>query len=174
MTGVTAAGVSGAIVLLAVAWFTIVHSVSLVSVLAVYVRLRSRRSQAMTSASRPVVAPATAPAISIVFAARGEQATIVEQVRALLLLDYPRFEVVVVSEGEAGGTPDMAEMMKNMPGGGAGAMPDVGQMMKSLPGAAGAGTALPGVSLGSGSTPTIGQMAPKKKPKLKKETPPDP
>lgn len=70
------------------------------------------------------------------------------------------------------GTPDMAEMMKNIPGGGAGGMPDVGQMMKSLPGAAGAGAAPPGVSLGSGSTPSIGQMAPKKKPKLKKEAPP--
>lgn len=77
-----------------------------------------------------------------------------------------------IPAGEAGGAPDMAEMMKNMPGGGAGGMPDVGQMMKSLPGAAGAGTAPPGVSLGSGATPSIGQMAPKKKSKLKKENPP--
>lgn len=48
--------------------------------------------------------------------------------------------------GGAGGTPDMAEMMKNMPAGGAGGTPDMSQMMKNMPGG------------GAGGMPDVNQM----------------
>ena len=99
MTPATLVAVSDAVVLLAVAWFVIAHSVSLLSVVAVYARLRaSRRRGASTSHDAAVSSPAS-PGVSIVIVAGDDRAALVERIRALLLVDYPRFEVVVAGAG---------------------------------------------------------------------------
>jgi cellulose synthase/poly-beta-1,6-N-acetylglucosamine synthase-like glycosyltransferase len=51
--------------------------------------------------------PATPP-ISLIVPAFGEQATIAESLRGLLLLNYPQFEVVVINDGSHDRTLDMA------------------------------------------------------------------
>jgi len=104
VTPVTLADVAGAVVLLSVAWFTIAHSVSLLSVIAAYARLRDRRHQVVSASHDAVVSSPAAPGVSIVIAADDDRAALVERIRALLLVDYPRFEVVVAGVGSADGT----------------------------------------------------------------------
>ena len=104
MTSVTLADVASAVVLLSIVWFAIVHSVSLLSVVAVYARLRSRRHRTAAAGRDAVGGSPAAPGVSMVIAAGDDREHLVERVRALLLVDYARFEVVVAGAASADGT----------------------------------------------------------------------
>jgi len=104
VTPVTLADLASAAVLLSVVWFTIVHSASLLSVVAVYARLRARRHRVAAAIRDAVVGSPAAPGVSMIIAAGDDPARLVERVRSLLLIDYARFEVVVAGAGSADGT----------------------------------------------------------------------
>jgi cellulose synthase/poly-beta-1,6-N-acetylglucosamine synthase-like glycosyltransferase len=68
------------------------------SVVAFFVLLQHRRRWTSRALDVVMRSPAT-PAISVIAPAYNEEATIEQSLRSLLLLNYPRFEVVVVNDG---------------------------------------------------------------------------
>src|SRR5512147_53492 len=65
---------------------------------AIFASLRHRRRLSSLRLETMELSPFTPP-ISILIPAHNEQATIVENVRALLTLDYPALELIVVNDG---------------------------------------------------------------------------
>jgi cellulose synthase/poly-beta-1,6-N-acetylglucosamine synthase-like glycosyltransferase len=63
---------------------------------------RNRRRQ--TRRARALVNRISTPLVSIVVPARNEELTIVDSIRALLSMDYPTREIVVVNDGSSDGT----------------------------------------------------------------------
>ena len=72
---------------------------------ALKVSIKRNRQQAIASYDQMRVSPLTPP-ISILVPAHNEEGSIVESVRSLLTLDYPEFEVIVVSDGSSDSTLD--------------------------------------------------------------------
>lgn len=66
--------------------------------------LRHYNSRKSASVLRRTMRSPLAPAIAVIVPAYNEEAGIVDSVRSLLALDYPRLEVVVVNDGSADGT----------------------------------------------------------------------
>ena len=93
------------------AWFAIIYFAVLNSIYLVLITLAAL--DAITASRRRLVAgreeifhSPLAPAISLIVPARNEEAVVVNCVRGLLNLRYPRFEVVVVDDGSTDGTFD--------------------------------------------------------------------
>ena len=81
------------------AYFLVLNTLYLLFSVVALVRLsRHRRRWTSRELDTVVRSPAT-PGISLIVPAYNEEATICESVRALLLLNYPAFEVVVVNDG---------------------------------------------------------------------------
>ena len=74
-------------------FFAINTSYLVCSVLAFF-RLRQHRHRWTTRELESVVQSPATPGVSVIAPAYNEQATIVESMRALLLLNYPQFEVI--------------------------------------------------------------------------------
>ena len=76
--------------------------------LALYVsaafEMRRYLRQVRAERYREILSSEIAPAISMLVPAHNEEATIIESVRALLTLAYPRLEIVVVDDGSTDGT----------------------------------------------------------------------
>lgn len=86
------------------AYFLAINTLYLVfSVVAFFVLLRHRRRWTPRALDVVMRSPAT-PAISVIAPAYNEEATIEQSLRSLLLLNYPRFEVVVVNDGSKDAT----------------------------------------------------------------------
>ncbi len=64
-----------------------------------FFRLRQHRHRWTTRELEAVVQSPATPGVSVIAPAYNEQATIVESMRALLLLNYPQFEVICVNDG---------------------------------------------------------------------------
>lgn len=77
------------------------------SAVALVVLLRHRRRWTPRALDTVLRSPATPP-ISLIVPAYGEEATIAESLRGLLLLNYPQFEVVVVNDGSKDRTLEVA------------------------------------------------------------------
>jgi len=77
------------------------------SAMALVSLLRHRRRWTPKALDTVLRSPATPP-ISVVVPAYGEEATIADSLRGLLLLNYPQFEVVVVNDGSTDRTLDVA------------------------------------------------------------------
>jgi cellulose synthase/poly-beta-1,6-N-acetylglucosamine synthase-like glycosyltransferase len=81
------------------AYFIVLNSLYLIFCVVAFVKLRQhRRRWTGRELSALVRSPAT-PGISLIVPAYNEEATICDSVRALLLLNYPSFEIVVVVDG---------------------------------------------------------------------------
>jgi cellulose synthase/poly-beta-1,6-N-acetylglucosamine synthase-like glycosyltransferase len=85
-------------------YFFILNSLYLLFTIVSFFELRRHRRR-WTARDLDVVmrSPAT-PAISLIVPAYNEEATIRESLRALLLLNYPEYEVVVINDGSKDGT----------------------------------------------------------------------
>lgn len=79
----------------------------LFSAVALVSLVRHRRRWTPTALDTVLRSPATPP-ISVIVPAYGEEATIAESLRGLLLLNYPQFEVVVVNDGSKDRTLEVA------------------------------------------------------------------
>lgn len=80
-------------------YFLALNTLYLMFCVVAYVRLRQHRRRWTARDLEAIMRSSATPAISIVVPAYNEEATLGESVRALLLLNYPQFEVIVVSDG---------------------------------------------------------------------------
>lgn len=81
------------------AYFLTINTLYLVfSIIAFFSLLQHRRRWTSRALDVVMRSPAT-PAISVIAPAYNEEATIEQSLRSLLLLNYPKFEVVVVNDG---------------------------------------------------------------------------
>ena len=81
------------------AYFLALNTLYLLFCIVAYVRLRRYRRRWTARELEAVMRSAATPAISIIAPAHNEEATLAESIRSLLLLNYPQFEVIVVSDG---------------------------------------------------------------------------
>lgn len=81
------------------AYFITINSLYLIfSIVAFFALVQHRRRWTSRALDIVMRSPAT-PAISVIAPAYNEEATIEQSLRSLLLLNYPKFEVVVVNDG---------------------------------------------------------------------------
>lgn len=86
------------------AYFLLINTLYLIfSVIAFFVLVQHRRRWTSRALDIVMRSPAT-PAISVIAPAYNEEATIEQSLRSLLLLNYPKFEVVVVNDGSKDNT----------------------------------------------------------------------
>lgn len=85
-------------------YFLILNTTYLAFCLVGYVRLRQHRRLWTARDLETVIRSSATPAISLIVPAHNEETTLTESVRSLLLLNYPQFEVIVVSDGSTDGT----------------------------------------------------------------------
>jgi cellulose synthase/poly-beta-1,6-N-acetylglucosamine synthase-like glycosyltransferase len=87
-----------------VGYFLAVNTLYLAFSLIAYSRLRQHRRRWTARDLEAIMRSPATPAISIVAPAYNEATTLADSVRSLLLLNYPQFEVIVVSDGSTDGT----------------------------------------------------------------------
>src|SRR5262245_5301833 len=80
-------------------YFLVLNTLYLVFSAISFLRLREHRRRWTRRELDAVIRSPATPGISLIVPAYNEEATIVESVRALLLLNYPSFEIVVVNDG---------------------------------------------------------------------------
>lgn len=85
-------------------YFLTLNTLYLAFCVVAYVRLRQHRRRWTARDLEAVMRSSATPAISIVAPAYNEEATLADSIRSLLLLNYPQFEVIVVSDGSTDGT----------------------------------------------------------------------
>ena len=90
--------------LLITGYFFAINTIYLVLLLLSFRAVRRRVRAIRFEDFESIQESGLAPPISVLVPAYNEEKTIVESVRALLALRYPRFEVVVVNDGSADGT----------------------------------------------------------------------
>jgi cellulose synthase/poly-beta-1,6-N-acetylglucosamine synthase-like glycosyltransferase len=98
MDGVLARGIL-AFEIFVVLYFLVLNSSYLLLSFAAYLQLRQHRRRWTPRALGAVMRSPATPGISIVVPACNEALTVVDSVRSLLMLNYPRVEVVVVNDG---------------------------------------------------------------------------
>ncbi len=98
---------SGAAAFLEVAiiiYFLALNSLYLLFSVVAYVRLRQHRRRWTARDVETIMRSSDTPAISVIVPAFNEEASLAESVHSLLHLNYPQFEVIVVSDGSTDGT----------------------------------------------------------------------
>ena len=85
-------------------YFLAINTLYLLFCVVAYGQLRQYRRRWTGRELDAVIRSPATPAISVVAPAYNEEATLAESVRSLLLLNYPQFEVIVVSDGSTDGT----------------------------------------------------------------------
>jgi cellulose synthase/poly-beta-1,6-N-acetylglucosamine synthase-like glycosyltransferase len=90
--------------LLVTAYFFAMNTIHLVLLLLSFRAVRRRVRAIRFEDFRSIQESGLAPPISVLVPAHNEERTIVESVRALLALRYPRLEVVVINDGSTDGT----------------------------------------------------------------------
>lgn len=85
--------------LLILGYFLALNTIYLAFCIVAYLRLRQHRRRWTGRELEAVMRSSATPAISIIAPAYNEQATLADSVHSLLLLNYPQFEVIVVSDG---------------------------------------------------------------------------
>ncbi len=90
------------------AYFLVLNTLYLLFSVVAYVQLRHHRHRWTARDLEAVMHSSATPAISIVVPAFNEEATLTSSVQALLLLNYPQFEVIIVIDGSTDGTLEVA------------------------------------------------------------------
>jgi len=90
--------------LVVLAYFLALNTLYLLFCIVAYVQLRQHRRRWTARDLEAVVRSPATPAISIVVPAFDEERTLGDSIRSLLLLNFPQFEVIVVSDGSTDGT----------------------------------------------------------------------
>jgi len=85
-------------------YFIALNTLYLVFCVISFFRLREHRRRWTSRRLDAVLRSPATPGISLIAPAYNEEATVRESVRALLLLNYPDFEVIVVNDGSTDGT----------------------------------------------------------------------
>ena len=80
-------------------YFLAINTSYLVCSVLAFFQLRQHRHRWTTRELESVVQSPATPGVSVIAPAYNEQATIVESMRSLLLLNYPQFEVICVNDG---------------------------------------------------------------------------
>jgi cellulose synthase/poly-beta-1,6-N-acetylglucosamine synthase-like glycosyltransferase len=92
-------------------WFFLAYFVALTLVYALLnlnaIRVIGREAEARATLLLPKFFSGLEPPISLVIPAKDEESTIAGTVRSLLQLEYPSFEIIVVSDGSTDGTLDV-------------------------------------------------------------------
>ena len=89
-------------------YFVTINSIYLIFTIIAFFSLRAHRRRWTPRALGAVMGSPATPGISIIAPAYNEEATLAESVRALLLLNYPQFEVVLVNDGSKDRTLEVA------------------------------------------------------------------
>ncbi|WP_406266852.1 glycosyltransferase family 2 protein [Streptomyces sp. NBC_00191] len=87
-------------------YFAVINTCYLLLILVAFGELVRRLRRASFAGYEDASASPFTPPVSLIMPAHNEEASIAEAVRAMLLLRYPVFEVVVVDDGSADGTLD--------------------------------------------------------------------
>ena len=85
-------------------YFLLLNTLYLLFSIVAYFQLRQHRYRWTARDLEAVMHSSGTPAISIVVPAFNEEMTLASSVQALLLLNYPQFEVIIVSDGSTDGT----------------------------------------------------------------------
>jgi cellulose synthase/poly-beta-1,6-N-acetylglucosamine synthase-like glycosyltransferase len=88
-------------------YFVAINSLYLLFTVIAFFRLRAHRRRWTPRALEAVMRSPATPGISLIAPAYNEEATIVESLRSLLMLNYPEFEIVVVNDGSKDRTLDV-------------------------------------------------------------------
>ena len=88
-------------------YFFIYVAVTFVMVIVAGVVTRRRRHELLPSTVREIMRAELAPTISVCVPAYNEAAVVIDTIRSLLSLDYPRVEVVVANDGSTDTTLDL-------------------------------------------------------------------
>lgn len=86
------------------AYFLVLNTLYLAFCVVAFVQLRKYRRRWTARDLEAVMRSPDTPGISIVAPAHNEEATLADSIHSLLLLNYPQFEVIVVSDGSTDGT----------------------------------------------------------------------
>jgi cellulose synthase/poly-beta-1,6-N-acetylglucosamine synthase-like glycosyltransferase len=89
-------------------YFVAINTLYLVFTVIAFFRLRAHRRRWTPRALEAVMRSPATPGISLIAPAYNEEATIVESLRSLLMLNYPQFEIVVVNDGSKDRTLEVA------------------------------------------------------------------
>jgi cellulose synthase/poly-beta-1,6-N-acetylglucosamine synthase-like glycosyltransferase len=85
-------------------YFLLLNTIYLCFCVIAFVRLRRHRRRWTARDLEAVMRSPDTPAISVIVTAYNEETTLAGSVHSLLLLNYPQFEVIVVSDGSTDGT----------------------------------------------------------------------
>ena len=89
-------------------YFVAINSLYLLYTIIAFFRLRAHRRRWTTRSLEAVMRSPATPGISLIAPAYNEEATIVESVRSLMMLNYPQFEIVIVNDGSVDKTLEIA------------------------------------------------------------------
>ena len=93
-----------------ISYFVLYNTISLFLLLVAWVQVRFFLQVKAIGSLESLYNSSSTPSVTIVVPAYNEQETIVESIRALTNLYYPRYEIVIVNDGS---TDDTVKVLKN-------------------------------------------------------------